>query len=224
MTTGDIQAQELAIEELMKEMEEAPEPGSLGKGTAIHSATSEVPLSMSVSELQTAGYSYIYDRRNGAQSKTNNNMMQEQLEKRDETGARIYTTVKPDIEPAQGTLKCILHKDKPDREHYDAMGLATCNKANLTSEYQVNRHMQNRHPMEWATISEENERIERETERAFQRAMMEAVSRGAPSTTSLQGAASVICPQCQRVCKNARSLRTHVQMAHKEDNDAPSED
>ena len=223
MTTGDIQAQERAIEELMNEAEDAPEPGSLGKGTAIHSATSVVPLSMSVSELQTAGYTYIYDRRDGRQSKTNNDMLHQQLEKRDDTGARIYTTVKPDYEPVQGTLKCMLHKDQLEREHYDVMGLATCNKSNLTSEYQVQRHMQNRHRMEWATISEENERVERETERTFQRAMMEAVSRGAPPAIS-SDTASIICPQCQRVCKNSRSLRTHVQMAHKENNDAPSED
>ena len=224
MTTGDIQAQERAIEELMNEAEDAPEPGSLRKGASVHSASGTVPLSMTVSELQTAGYTYIYDRRDGSRSKTNNDMLHVQLEKRDDTGERIYTTVKPDYEPVKGTLKCMLHKDQPEREHYDVMGLETCSKSNLTSEYQVQRHMQNRHRMEWATISEENERIERETERAFQRAMMEAVSRGAPSATHLRDAASVICPQCQRACKNARSLRTHVQMAHKENNDAPSED
>ena len=74
MTTGDIEAQERAIEELMNEVEDAPEPGSLGKGTGVHSATSNVPLSMSVSSLESAGYTYIYDRRTGRQSKTNKNM------------------------------------------------------------------------------------------------------------------------------------------------------
>ena len=223
MTTGDIEAQERAIEELMNEVEDAPEPGSLGKGTGVHSATSNVPLSMSVSSLESAGYTYIYDRRTGRQSKTNKNMLQEQLEKRDELGVRIYTTVKPDFEPARGTLKCMLHKDQPEREHYDLMGLATCGKSNLTSEYQVQRHMQNRHRTEWATMSEEVARAEREEERAFQRTLMEAVSRGAPSTTSL-GAASIICQQCERVFKSPRALRTHVQMGHKENNDAPSQD
>jgi hypothetical protein len=116
--------------------------------------------------VQSAGYVKIYDTRTGEMSLCNRNMLRHHLEKRRPDGSAVFTTVKPKIAPKRGHLKCMLHPDDPNRAHYDDLGLATCRKANLTSPFQVRRHMEKRHKMEWGTIKDEIARNEKEQERA----------------------------------------------------------
>jgi hypothetical protein len=209
------------ILEMMQAAEEAPEPGTFNRRAAIHSPDDTVPVSVQIAALESAGYVYVYDVRSGDRSIVNRNMLSTQLDKRDEDRTRIFSTIKPPIEPAVGTYKCLLHEDQPEREHYDAMGLARCKKSNLISEYQVNRHMSVRHHTEWETIQQEQDRAEKDEERVFQRALMDAIAQGiaVPSI-----AESVICDECSRIFKNSRALRTHIQMGHKENGDASSPD
>ena len=79
-------------------------------------------------------------------------------------------------------LKCHLHPDHPNRAEYDEMGLAgqVCRKANIPSEFQLQRHMATRHQNEWKTIEDHMERIRRDEDRAMQRQMLEALSRRGP--------------------------------------------
>ena len=107
------------------------------------------PIDVQVASLESAGYVYVYDTENGERSVVNRNMLESQLQKMRPDDTRYFTTVKPNIEPKRGTLKCLLHSDDPDRGQYDIWGFATCNKSNLISEFQVNRHVQIRHRMEW---------------------------------------------------------------------------
>ena len=158
--------------ELIEEAESAPEPGSFDRRQVLHSSSDAFPMEVQVASLESAGYVYVYDTENGDKSVINRNMLETQLSKLRPDGTRFFTTVKPAFEPVKGKLKCLLHKDDPDRGQYDSWGFATCNKSNLISEFQVNRHVQIRHRMEWQTIYEERERQEKEEERNFQRQLL----------------------------------------------------
>jgi hypothetical protein len=138
-----------------------------------------------VAEVKSAGYVKMYDTRTGELSLCNRNVLRHHLEKKRPDGSLVFTTVKPKFAPKRGTLKCMLHPDSPDREIYDRMGLPVCMKSNLTSPYQVIRHMQKRHKVEYATIKEEEARIERErvrAERKQDREIQEAILKAASSS------------------------------------------
>ena len=158
--------------ELIEEAESAPEPGSFNRRQVIHSPSDAFPIDVQVSSLESAGYAYVYDTLTGDRSVINRNMLEQQLTKLRPDGTRFFTTVKPSFEPKRGELKCLLHEDDPERWQYDEWGFAVCNKSNLVSEFQVNRHVQIRHRMEWQTIYEERQAKEKEEERDFQRQLL----------------------------------------------------
>lgn len=156
----------ISIEETMLRAQEAAEPGdmkNLGRSDA-------GPVKLN--SLTSAGWVKVWDTRTGEESICNRNMLLDQLKKKRPDGSAIFTTDKPNIQPFRGTLKCLLHADDPNRKHYNELGLATCQKSNLTSKYQVERHMAKRHPAEYATIKEELAREEKAEERNFQRAII----------------------------------------------------
>ena len=168
--------------ELMEEAEAAPEPGNFNRRQVIHSPSDAFPIDVQVASLESAGYVYVYDTETGERSVINRNMLETQLSKLRPDGTRFFTTVKPAFEPKRGTLKCLLHKDDPDRGQYDSWGFSVCNKSNLVSEFQVNRHVQIRHRMEWQTIYDERERKEKEEERDFQRQLLGIATQARPAT------------------------------------------
>ena len=158
--------------ELIEEAESAPEPGSFNRRQVIHSQSDVFPIDVQISSLESAGYVYVYDNITGDRSVINRNMLEQQLSKLRPDVTRYFTTVKPTATPKRGELKCLLHKDDPERWQYDEWGFAVCNKSNLVSEFQVNRHVQIRHRMEWQTIYEERQVKEKEEERDFQRQLL----------------------------------------------------
>jgi hypothetical protein len=115
---------------------------------------------------------YIYDTETGERSECLRYTLSTQLKKKRENGKPYFTTINPNISPKRGQFTCLLHKDRIEREHYDELGLATCKKSNLTSVYQVERHMQKKHPAEWAVIKDERARQEKEEDKEFQRALL----------------------------------------------------
>src|SRR3990172_1278414 len=160
------------IEMIQRKAMPAPEPGDLAVGLDL-SQDVDNTAAVKVSELSSAGYTYIYDRRTGDRSITNRNMLVAQLKKTDENGRFVFSVTPPtDVTPTVGTYKCWLHPDDPQREHFDALGLPTCRKMNLTSPTQVKRHMKIRHPTALETIEDEQRQREREEDRAFQRELM----------------------------------------------------
>jgi hypothetical protein len=158
--------------EAMLHADHAPEPGDLKVQDIIHRPDGELPAAAVTGALESAGYVYIYDTLTGERSITNRNMLPAQLKKTREDGSRVFTTRKPKATPARGTYKCLLHPDvrKPE---YDALGLPTCRKANLTSPLQVRLHMQHRHKSAWETIEEMRKEEERREELEFRRQVLE---------------------------------------------------
>ena len=84
MTTS----KEPAVEEMMRDAEEAAEPGDIKPGSVINASAD---MTMSASELQSAGYVYVYDTRTADRSVINRNMLQQQLEKRREDGSFVLS-------------------------------------------------------------------------------------------------------------------------------------
>jgi len=123
-------------------------------------------------KVQSAGVVYIWDNITGERSRCNRNNLVNALRKKRPDGTFVFTTSDPQIPVKRGNLKCLLHPKSPKREEYDALGLPTCRKENLTSPYQVRRHMEKRHRMEWATIQEEEKRVEKERENKFREALI----------------------------------------------------
>jgi len=163
------------VEEMMRTAKPADEPGIFKKGGIIPDGNKDLPLS--VTELKSAGYVYIYDTKTGEQSKVNRNMLRSKLQMTRPDGSFVFS-LKQTVTPIRGTFKCLLHPEQPEREYYDTIGLPTCRKDNLTSIFQVERHMQKRHQQEWATIKAERDRKEKQEDRDFQRSLLGAAKGG----------------------------------------------
>ena len=163
---------EKLLEQMISEAEVATEPGELRGGQVISADDADMPAPMVSLKLQSAGYVYIYDNRTSERSVCNRNMLAAALKKKRADGSKVFTTTKPATPPKRGHFKCLLHADDPNREHYTELGLPVCGKANLTSPYQVTRHMEKRHQMEWKTIERERTDAEKQEERDFRRELM----------------------------------------------------
>ena len=163
------------MEEIQRSAQKAPEPGA----TKIGEVLEKDDTPMIIGSIQSAGYSYIWDNRTGDRSITNNNMLAQQLKKKRPDGSSVFTTIDPHIRQNVGTVKCLLHSDDPNRQHYDEIGFPVCMKNNLTSLYQRQRHMEHRHPAEFKAIEKERTDKEKAEDREFQRDLLKSVKKGA---------------------------------------------
>jgi hypothetical protein len=143
---------EAELQELLRSAKSTQEPGDPNK---VISKGDDNSAPMVVTSLKSAGYSFIWDTETHEKSVTNNNMLPAQLRKKRPDGSRVFTTVDPKIAPTRGALRCMLHPENTDRIYFDSLGLPVCMKSNLTSPFQVKRHMQKRHRQEWETIESE---------------------------------------------------------------------
>lgn len=168
---------EKAIEEQIRDAEIAEETPLEIEKEEIEAAKSLGVESMEVGEVLSSGQVYIYDTRTGDRSICNRNNLAHNLSKKRPDGSLVFTTVKPKIKPVQGTHLCMLHPMAPGRHKYDELGLPICLKDNLRNPYQVRRHMQKRHKVEWAAIQEEEQREERERRRKLDEALIKSASK-----------------------------------------------
>ena len=181
--------QEQSIHELLRDAEIAEEPGDMKAGKVLGSSGG---LTMTASELQSAGWVYVYNVRTGDRSMVNRNMLEQQLQKTFDDGTYAFSTKKPDgVIPRNGNLKCLLHADDPNRDEYDRMGLPRCNKANLVAQHDLKMHMEKRHRREWASIDgqiQEEERLrDRERDDRLADALRLLVENNTPSRRTKNG-------------------------------------
>ena len=175
MTTND----GTAIEEMLRDAEAAEEPGDMATGQVISRSDD---MTMTTSQLQSAGWVYVYDTVTADRSVVNRNMLPQQLQKQRPDGSYFFSTRKPDgIEPMRGELKCFLHDDEPNRKQNNSMGLIHCAKSNLLTELDRERHMRYRHPRAHATVENERVRSEREADRQERLALTESIKAMAES-------------------------------------------
>lgn len=169
---------ESVLEEILKAQaaEEPSQTTGQDKGV-IHKPDASLETPMGFTKTKSAGYTYIYDTITGEQSVTNNNMLMAQLKKKRPDGTKVFTTFKPlEMRKSGGSLKCFLHPDDPNRDHYDSMGLGTCRKANLINEFHRVRHMQKKHKDEWAAIEAERKTKKDEAAELFNKTLMEKLA------------------------------------------------
>uniref|UniRef100_A0A6M3K1N7 Uncharacterized protein n=1 Tax=viral metagenome TaxID=1070528 RepID=A0A6M3K1N7_9ZZZZ len=177
--TTDTQTNDTLIEEMIRDAEKAPEPGVMDK--VLHRGNEGQPAPMTLSELTSAGWVYIYEVQTGERSKCNRNMLPQLLKVKNKDNTPRFTTAKPVNPPFPvkvGHFKCKLHSDDPDRARYDELALPTCRKSNLTSLFMVTQHMKKRHPQEWQTIDGERIDRERREDREIQQAVLGVVRAG----------------------------------------------
>ena len=157
--------EEKTIEEKLRDAENVPE------------AQLEIEGKMEEAEYITpapvlsGGQVYIYDTKTHERSVCRRNNLPHKLSLKREDGSPVFTTVKPKALPKRGVLKCMLHPDVREKI-YDAWGFPVCMKSNLTSPFQVRRHMQKRHKQEYEAIKEEETRVEKDKERELRESII----------------------------------------------------
>lgn len=175
-------------------------------------------LPVSVSSISGNDYVWVYDTQTYERSRICKNMLPLQLKKKRADGSRVFTTVKPKEKPVRGTFKCMLHPDAPNRQHYDEIGLAVCHKDNLTSPYQVKRHMQKKHKDEYASILEEKadaDKAREESNRERDRAFMEALAAKQSSGDAKPSPSVFVCDICNKEFDSKIALLGHKR-SHKD--------
>jgi hypothetical protein len=175
-----------AIEEMLRDAEVATEPGDMVSGQVI---SQNAEMTMTTSQLQSAGWVYVYDTVTADRSVVNRNMLPQQLQKQRLDGSYFFSTRKPEGgEPVIGDINCLLHVDGPDREKYDRMGLVTCTKIGFRNELNRDQHLRSRHPRAYATLENERVREDREAERLERMALTESIKAMAESNRGMRDA------------------------------------
>jgi hypothetical protein len=172
-----------SIHEMLRDAEIAEEPGNIKEGTIVGNSNG---MTMTATELSSAGWVYVYNVKTGDRSTVNRNMLEQQLQKKFDDGTFAFSTRKPEgIIPHVGKIKCLLHKDDLNRELYNQMGLPTCRKSNLNTKHDLTTHMQKRHRREWAAIDGERKDEERIKERDRENQLAEAIKLLAESNINI---------------------------------------
>ena len=177
--TDTLTDNESLIAEQLRDAKLVEVPSELKTNPVIHKGDETLDAPMTVKELSSAGYVYIWDSRTFERAPVLYYMLPSILRRRREDGSFIWTTNDPKQLPARGTHKCLLHKDNPNRDMYKKMGLRTCKKSNIINEYEVKQHMLKKHPKEWMSIEDVRKERERVEALEIQKGMLAAM-RGKP--------------------------------------------
>jgi len=182
---------EALIQEQLRDAQLVDLPSELKANPVIHRGDEELPSPMTVRQLSSAGYVYVWDTRTYERAPVLYYMLPSVLKRRRQDGSFVWTTNDPKQKPKRGTLKCFLHPDSPDRKLYDTMGLRTCRKDNITNNYEVQQHMLKKHAKEWAAIETMIKEKERQEDRKLQQAILS-------SFTKKQEEMKFVCDVCGR--------------------------
>ncbi len=169
------QDNESLIQEALRDAKLVEVPSELKKNPVIHKGDEILDAPMTVKELSSAGYVYVWDSRTYERAPVLYYMLPSILRRRRDDGSFIWTTNDPKQLPKRGTLKCFLHAESPNRKEYDSMGLRSCKKSNIINDFEVKQHMTKKHPKEWQAIEDMRKERERQEDRAFQKTLYEAV-------------------------------------------------
>ena len=173
MATEDTQKEnEALIAEMLRDAKKVELPGELTRNPVIHKGDERQPAPMTVKEISSAGYVYIWETDTYEKVPVLYYMLAQKLRQRRPDGSFRFTTIDPHKQPKRGTIKCMLHEESENRKHYDELGFRTCPKSNITNPYQLTQHMKKRHPQEWAAIEQESKAKEREEDRSLQKLLL----------------------------------------------------
>jgi hypothetical protein len=171
-TQNKMTEQEALIAEMLRDAQKGEVPSSLKENPVIHKGDEVLEAPMTVKEISSAGYVWVWDTRTYEKIPILYYMLPSKLRQRRPDGSYRFTTTDPGKPPRRGTIKCLLPPDNPKREEYNARGLRVCRKSNITNQYQLRQHMIKKHPQEWAEIEEERKEREKREDRELQRALL----------------------------------------------------
>ena len=131
-------------------------------------------------------FAYVVSMLDGSTSRVLKHKLSEVLRKRSADGTpKFWISGMPGTppEPVNGSLKCLLNAEHPNREWVDEAGLLgrTCPKSNLKSEFDVENHMLHRHPQESRLIDTALERERTAEARELARLQIEAMQEPKPA-------------------------------------------
>ena len=164
--------QEALIQEMLRDAKVGEVPSSLRTDPVIHKGDETLQAPMTVKEISSAGYVWVWDSRTYEKIPVLYYMLPSKLRQRRPDGSFRFTTTDPGKLPARGTIKCMLHPDGENRKHYDELGFRVCLKGNITNQYQLKQHMIKKHPQEWAAIEAERTDKEKKEDRELQRLLL----------------------------------------------------
>ena len=152
---------------------------------ALHEATADLPLDIQGYD-EGRERTTIWSTVDGTPSEVlnNANSLGRALKKRytnpanpELLGKKVFTNVRPTNVPERQTIVCMLHKDNEQRGYFDSIGLGGkgCRKSNLASEYEVQSHMEHKHPREWKTIEQAREKQEKADTQRLMLVQLEAM-------------------------------------------------
>lgn len=171
------QDNEALIQEALRDAQLSETPSDLRNNPVLHKGDAEIPAPMTVKEISSAGYAWIWDTRTFEKVPVLYYMLQSKLRKKRDDGSYRFTAFDPGEKPIRGTIKCMLHKDGENRKHYDELGFRVCNKENISNQYELTRHMQKKHPQEWAAMEQEKKERERQEDRQLQKLILEGAAK-----------------------------------------------
>ena len=173
----DSQVTEVQIQEILRDAEQASEPGSVATDTLLHKTIEGVEAEMKLQEVTSAGYLYVWDTETGEKLPILSYMLPAKMRQLRPDGKPRFTGHDPKIKIWRGQIKCRLHQDDPERKHFDDLGLRVCRKSNITNPHALIQHMRLKHPQEWKQIDEEKKGKERLEDRQLQQAILLSLTR-----------------------------------------------
>ena len=166
------QQNEALIQEMLRDAKKTEIPSELRTNPVIHKGDETLQAPMTVKEISSAGYVWVWDSRTFEKIPILYYMLPSKLRQRRPDGSFRFTTTDPKEKPIRGTIKCMLHKEGESRKHYDELGFRGCLKENIPNQYQLKQHMLKKHPQEWAAIEAERIDKEKAEDRALQRLLL----------------------------------------------------
>ena len=173
MTEDRLNAEnELIIQEMLRNTKGVELPSELTINPILHKGDEVLPAPMTVKEISSAGYVWVWDSRSFEKIPIIYYMLPSKLRQRRPDGSFRFTTIDPGQLPNRGAIKCMLHEKGEDRKHFDELGFRVCPKEGINNQYQLQQHMIKKHPQEWKAIKLEQEAKEKEEDRNLQRLLL----------------------------------------------------
>lgn len=164
------------IEELLH-AQKADMPSEFKSNPIISRGDGDLPVPIVVNKLDDSNYYYVWDTRTFERVPVLGYMLSKVLNRTRPDGSRRFTTADPRKQPVHGNIKCMLHPDSSDREHYNSLGFRICMKSNITNNFQLKEHMRKKHKQEWSAIQAEIADRERQEDRDAQKVLYESLAR-----------------------------------------------
>ena len=178
----ELSEQDALIAEMLRDAKGVDLPSELAQNPVIHKGDGDLPAPMTVTELKSGKYFYIWESDTGEKVPCLGYMLGQKLRQRLPSGKFRFTTTDPGIKPRRGTIKCMLHLEALNQAEYNELGFRTCKKSNITNQYQLEQHMKKRHPQEWEAIENARKTKERAEDRELQRMLVTSVASKQVST------------------------------------------